>query len=340
MAPLGAAECLRSGVTTLVDAAYGGASVRACSAAGLRAIVAIEAFGGRRRRRAGRGGRARAARRRAGGRGRPARRAGRLAARPLHRRPGAVRRDRRARPRAWDACRHAPRRIDARARRDGARDGRAGALRRALRASSDPRARRARPARARDGRGARRARRRRGDRGAGGDRRRRGALPALERAARLRRRAAGAAARSRGARRPGHRQPVVGALAGHVRRAARGAAPGAREQRRSRGALDGRRRCSSRRSTARARSGSTIAARSLRGCSPTSSPCASTRTPFWPCDDPVSALVLGGSPALVTLVAIGGKPMYHVDSTEFERALPAAAAARSRLLEPSTPPHT
>ena len=27
------------------------------------------------------------------------------------------------------------------------------------------------------------------------------------------------------------------------------------------------------------------------------------RTPFWPCDDPVSALVLGGSPALVTLVA-------------------------------------
>jgi 5-methylthioadenosine/S-adenosylhomocysteine deaminase len=64
------------------------------------------------------------------------------------------------------------------------------------------------------------------------------------------------------------------------------------------------------------------------------------RTPFWPCDDPVSALVLGGSPALVTLVAVGGKPMYHVDSTEFERALPAAAAARSRLLEPSTPPAT
>jgi cytosine/adenosine deaminase-related metal-dependent hydrolase len=64
------------------------------------------------------------------------------------------------------------------------------------------------------------------------------------------------------------------------------------------------------------------------------------RTPFWPCDDPVAALVLGGSPALVTLVAIGGKPMYHVDSTEFERALPAAAAARSRLIEPATPPPT
>ena len=46
MARLGAAECLRSGVTTLVDAAYAGAAVRACTATGLRAIVAIEAFGG------------------------------------------------------------------------------------------------------------------------------------------------------------------------------------------------------------------------------------------------------------------------------------------------------
>ena len=63
------------------------------------------------------------------------------------------------------------------------------------------------------------------------------------------------------------------------------------------------------------------------------------RTPFWPCDDPVSALVLGGSPALVTLVAIGGNVLYGVDSTAFERALPAAAAARSRLLDTaSTPP--
>jgi cytosine/adenosine deaminase-related metal-dependent hydrolase len=59
-------------------------------------------------------------------------------------------------------------------------------------------------------------------------------------------------------------------------------------------------------------------------------------TPFWPCDDPVSALVLGGSPALVTLVAIGGKVLYGVDSTVFERALPAAADARSRLLDAAT----
>jgi 5-methylthioadenosine/S-adenosylhomocysteine deaminase len=41
MAALGAAECLRSGMTTVVDAAYSGAAVAAFSAAGLRAIVAI-----------------------------------------------------------------------------------------------------------------------------------------------------------------------------------------------------------------------------------------------------------------------------------------------------------
>ncbi len=64
------------------------------------------------------------------------------------------------------------------------------------------------------------------------------------------------------------------------------------------------------------------------------------RTPFWPCDDPVSALVLGGSPALVTLVAIGGDVLYGVDSTDFERALPAAAAARSLLLEQAETPPT
>ena len=64
------------------------------------------------------------------------------------------------------------------------------------------------------------------------------------------------------------------------------------------------------------------------------------RTPFWPCDDPVSALVLGGSPALVTLVAIGGDVLYGVDSTEFERTLQTAAAARSLLLEQAeTPPN-
>ena len=62
------------------------------------------------------------------------------------------------------------------------------------------------------------------------------------------------------------------------------------------------------------------------------------RTPFWPCDDPAAALVLGGSPSLVTLVAIGGNVLYGVDSTAFERALPSAADARSRLLDATTQP--
>jgi cytosine/adenosine deaminase-related metal-dependent hydrolase len=64
------------------------------------------------------------------------------------------------------------------------------------------------------------------------------------------------------------------------------------------------------------------------------------RTPFWPSDDPVSALVLGGSPGLVTLVAVGGDVLYGVDSTAFERALPAAADARSRILDAGTTPPT
>ena len=117
MAQLGAAECLRSGVTTVVDAAYDGAAVRACSDAGPARDRRHRGLRRRRRRRRGRRGRARAASRRAGGRGRPARRAGRLAARALHRRPGAVRRDRRARPCARHARRHAPRRVAARAGR-------------------------------------------------------------------------------------------------------------------------------------------------------------------------------------------------------------------------------
>ena len=60
------------------------------------------------------------------------------------------------------------------------------------------------------------------------------------------------------------------------------------------------------------------------------------QTPFWPCDDPIAALVLGGAPACVTLVSIGGKVLYGVDSIAFERALPAAADARSRLLDAAT----
>jgi cytosine/adenosine deaminase-related metal-dependent hydrolase len=45
IARLGAAECLRSGVTTVGDLAFAGASAHACAALGLRAIVYLEVFG-------------------------------------------------------------------------------------------------------------------------------------------------------------------------------------------------------------------------------------------------------------------------------------------------------
>jgi cytosine/adenosine deaminase-related metal-dependent hydrolase len=45
IARVGAAECLRSGVTTVGDLAFSGASAHACSELGLRAIVYLEVFG-------------------------------------------------------------------------------------------------------------------------------------------------------------------------------------------------------------------------------------------------------------------------------------------------------
>ena len=45
IARLGAAECLRSGVTTVGDLAFAGASAHACSELGLRALVYLEVFG-------------------------------------------------------------------------------------------------------------------------------------------------------------------------------------------------------------------------------------------------------------------------------------------------------
>jgi cytosine/adenosine deaminase-related metal-dependent hydrolase len=45
IARLGAAECLRSGITTVGDLAFSGASAHACARLGLRAIVYLEVFG-------------------------------------------------------------------------------------------------------------------------------------------------------------------------------------------------------------------------------------------------------------------------------------------------------
>ena len=45
IARVGAAECLRSGITTVGDLAFSGASAHACAGLGLRAIVYLEVFG-------------------------------------------------------------------------------------------------------------------------------------------------------------------------------------------------------------------------------------------------------------------------------------------------------
>ena len=45
LARLGAAECLASGITTVMDASYSAASPRACSDLGLKAIVGLEVLG-------------------------------------------------------------------------------------------------------------------------------------------------------------------------------------------------------------------------------------------------------------------------------------------------------
>ena len=45
LARLGAAECLSSGITTVMDASYSGASAQAAAELGLRAIVCLEVFG-------------------------------------------------------------------------------------------------------------------------------------------------------------------------------------------------------------------------------------------------------------------------------------------------------
>jgi cytosine/adenosine deaminase-related metal-dependent hydrolase len=45
IARLGAAECLASGITTVMDASFGGATAEACADLGLRAIVCLELFG-------------------------------------------------------------------------------------------------------------------------------------------------------------------------------------------------------------------------------------------------------------------------------------------------------
>ena len=279
MAQLGAAESLRSGVTTLVDAAYAGASVAACSAAGLRAIVASRPSGATTPTRPRSPRRSRSASTHS-----PSRRVRSSSSRSRPTRPSR------------SGCRSSPRWSSARERAAcassptsasrGTSSTRWSAGRACSPARSRPMAvtrssswRSGRLPRPRDGRRARRARGGRGDRGTRGVGRGGRALPALERAPRLRHRPARAPARGRRPRGARHRQSVVGALAGHVRGAAGGPAAGARERRATGGALARRAPCGWPRSTGPSHSASATAARSRPACSPMSSRCGSTARP-------------------------------------------------------------
>ena len=182
IARLGAAECLRSGITTVGDLAFSGASAHACAALGLRAIVYLEVFGTDAAEAMRQFDEKRAYVAAALVGPRPARR---LAARALH----VLERRLPRLPRARAAARDAPEREPGRARLAAARRRAVAAARRHAaapgRPDRDPQARRRRPARRDHGRRALRQGRRGGDRAARAARRRGRTLPALERAARL-----------------------------------------------------------------------------------------------------------------------------------------------------------
>ena len=175
---------------------------------------------------------------------------------------------------------------------------------------------------------------RRGDRRPGRDGRRRRPLPALERRARLRRRAARAPARapasaSASAPTARHRRSRSTCSTSCAPRCCSHAPAPADPE-----ALSTAARCSSRRWTARARSGSTTAARSLRACSPTSSPCGSTARRSGPATTRSRRSCWAARRRSSRWSRSAATSLYGVDSTAFERALAAAADARSRLLEP------
>jgi 5-methylthioadenosine/S-adenosylhomocysteine deaminase len=56
-------------------------------------------------------------------------------------------------------------------------------------------------------------------------------------------------------------------------------------------------------------------------------------SPFLPVEDPVTAVVLGGSPERVTATLVSGEDRYRKGSTEWHELTGAARNARSRMLQ-------
>ena len=252
IARLGAAECLRSGITTVGDLAFAGASAAACADLGLRAIVYLEVFG---RDPADAMRQFEEKREYVAGALSERVQVGVSPHAPVHLLDRGVRSVPRPRPSGRDP----PERERRRARLAAPRRGAVAAARRDARRAGRPQ----RDQAARGGAAARRAGRRRtlrqgrrgGDRTARPARRRGRPLPALERAPRLRDRSARRAARGRPPCRRRHRRRLVRAVARLLRGAANGDLAGAGARRARRLALGRRTRSSSRRSAARRLSG-------------------------------------------------------------------------------------
>ena len=179
-----------------------------------------------------------------------------------------------------------------------------------------------------------RPRRRRGDRAARRARRRRRPLPSLERHPRLRHRAARRAARRRDRRSGSPPTAPPRRRRFDLFEELRTAIVAARARAQSPEALSARRaRSSSRRSAARACSGSSdevgslvpgkwadLAVVSLEG------------SPLDPVEDPAAAVVLGGSPDRVAATLVAGDDRYRRGTSAWPDTRRAARKARSRML--------
>ena len=337
IARLGAAECLRSGSTTVADASFTGAAAPACDELGparARLPRGLRRRPGRRARRASRSrasaiaaslsdrvrlgvsphapysvtrGRLRGA---APGSGFPSRRT-----------------SPRARPSRSGSSTAPGLMAEARAARRAGRRDRRSASSPARACSARPSSRRTASTWSRGDRAPRRARR-------GGR-----PLPALERACSaaaprpLRR-----AARCRRPRRPGHRQPRVDAVVRPVRGDAdRGLTARVRE-RRADALTRERRRCElatlgsaralgldDRDGLARAGKRADLTVVSLAG------------SPFLPWEEPTTAVVFGGSPERVLLTLVDGEVRYEEGGFEWHDLRRSASAARGRLLSEAPP---
>ncbi len=281
IARLGAAESLRSGVTTVGDASYSGAAATACAELGLRAVVYLEVFGKTTEQLESRFA---ANRDRIGGALSDRVRLGVSPHAPYSVSPELYAACLDAGPARGDAPRGEPRRGSLAALRRRALGVDGGGAAGSSRHKRDPHARRRRPARPEHHGGALRHRRRGGDRPARRARRGGGALSALERLPRLRHRAADGDPRGRRPDGPRHRLARLDAVLRPVRRAAvrrlRGAVPRSGAPTRSPRPT----RSSSRRSDRPARS-------AWRRRSAASSP---ANTPTWPSSHSRAARIFRG----------------------------------------------